>query len=180
MFEDIVGTESVHTNVFTHGDKLRSTQIIQCDIVMEQLGDSYDIGIRRGFSSGSYLHVSSETFMWGIRELTFRKKRLNSSLLMTLSILSPDPRTVSCKNLAISIRTRSNLRCFSAYPSVLLNSRSEIKFTAAKSPSKVEGSMLGKSLSATGSKNSMKGIRTKGRKGIRRSRSVVVRFNYIR
>jgi hypothetical protein len=39
--------------------------------------------------------------------------------------------------------------------------------------------MLGKSLSATGSKNSIKGMRTKGKKGIKRSRSVVVRFNYI-
>jgi hypothetical protein len=39
--------------------------------------------------------------------------------------------------------------------------------------------MLGKSLSATGSKNSIKGIRTKGKKGIKRSRSVVVRFSYI-
>jgi hypothetical protein len=53
-----------------------------------------------------------------------------------------------------------------------------MRLTAANSPSKVEGSILGKSLSATGSKNSMKGIRTKGRKGIKRRRSVVVRFNY--
>jgi hypothetical protein len=56
--------------------------------------------------------------------------------------------------------------------------KGEAKLTAAKSPSKVEGSILGKSLRATGSKNSMKGIRTKGRKGIKRSRSVVVRFSY--
>jgi hypothetical protein len=95
VFENIVGTESVYTNVFTHGHKLGSTQVIQCDIIMEQLGDSNDIGIGRGLSSGSYLYVSSETCTWGIRELTFRKNRLNSSLLMTLSILSPDPRTVS-------------------------------------------------------------------------------------
>jgi hypothetical protein len=54
-----------------------------------------------------------------------------------------------------------------------------MRLTAANSPSKVEGSMLGKSLSATGSKNSIKGMRTKGKKGIKRSRSVVVRFNYI-
>jgi hypothetical protein len=95
VFENIVGTESVHTDIFTHGNKLRSTQVIQRDIIMEQLGDSNDIGIRRGLSSGSYLYVSSETCTGGIRELTFRKNRLNSSLLMTLSILSPDPRTVS-------------------------------------------------------------------------------------
>jgi len=61
MFENIVGTESVHTNVFTHGYKLRSTQVVQCDIIMEQLGDSDNIGIRRGFSSRSYLCVSSKT-----------------------------------------------------------------------------------------------------------------------
>jgi hypothetical protein len=95
VLENIVGTESVHTNIFTHGNKLRSTQVIQRDIVMEQLGDSNDIGIRRGLSSGSYLYVSSETHMSDTAQLTFRKNRLNSSLLMTLSILSPDPRTVS-------------------------------------------------------------------------------------
>jgi hypothetical protein len=95
VLENIVGTESVYTNIFTHGNKLRSTQVIQRDIIMEQLGDSDDIGIGWGLSSRSYLYVSSETYMSGIRELTFLKNRLNSSLLITLSILSPDPRTVS-------------------------------------------------------------------------------------
>lgn len=39
--------------------------------------------------------------------------------------------------------------------------------------------MLGKSLRATGSRNSMNGIRTKGRNGIKRSRSPVVRRSWI-
>lgn len=63
VFENIVGTESVYTNVFTHGNQLRSTQVIQRDIIMEQLGDSDNIGIGRSFSSGSYLGISSETCM---------------------------------------------------------------------------------------------------------------------
>jgi len=71
MFKDIVGTKSIDTNVFTHGNKLRSTQIIQRDIVMEQLGDSNDIGIRRGFSSGSNLYVSSESICRVLRSLPF-------------------------------------------------------------------------------------------------------------
>jgi len=66
MLENIVGTESVHTDVFTHGNKLRSTQIVQGDVIMEQLGDSNDIGIGRSFSSGSYLYISSEPYVSGI------------------------------------------------------------------------------------------------------------------
>lgn len=58
MFEDVVGTESVHTDIFTHGNELGSTQIIQCDIIMEQLRNSDDVGIGRGFSSRSDLYVS--------------------------------------------------------------------------------------------------------------------------
>jgi len=46
MLEDVVGTESIYTNVFTHGHQLRSTQIVKCDIVVEQLCDSDDISIR--------------------------------------------------------------------------------------------------------------------------------------
>ena len=42
---------------------------------------------------------------------------------------------------------------------------------------KVEGSMLGKSLSATGSRNSMKGTTTKMMKGSRRNTSAVVRVS---
>jgi hypothetical protein len=49
--------------------------------------------------------------------------------------------------------------------------------TAANLSSKVEGSMLGKSLSATGRSSSMKGTMMKTAKGTRRNKSCVVRFN---
>lgn len=49
--------------------------------------------------------------------------------------------------------------------------------TAAYLSSNVDGSILGKSLSATGSRISMNGTMTKTAKGMRRRRSVVVRFN---
>jgi len=55
MLEDVVGTESIYTNVLAHGHQLRSTQIVKCDIVMEQLCDSDDIGIGGGDTSGSDL-----------------------------------------------------------------------------------------------------------------------------
>lgn len=45
---------------------------------------------------------------------------------------------------------------------------------------KVLGSMLGKSLSATGSSSSMKGTRTKKAKGTRRARSTAVRMSCLR
>ena len=61
VLEDVVGTESVHTDVFAHGNELRSTQIVKSDIVMEQLSNSDDIGIRRGFSSRSNLYISLDT-----------------------------------------------------------------------------------------------------------------------
>lgn len=44
--------------------------------------------------------------------------------------------------------------------------------------SNVDGNMLGKSFTATGSRNSMKGTTTKTRKGTRRKRSAQIRRNW--
>lgn len=52
------------------------------------------------------------------------------------------------------------------------------KLTAAYLSSNVEGSIFGKSLSATGKRNSMNGTIMKTEKGTSRSKSCVVRFNW--
>jgi hypothetical protein len=73
------------------------------------------------------------------------------------------------------IRTRSSFLCFSSYIDVRGRSDQEMgPLTAANCPSKVLGSIFGKSLSATGSKSSMKGTIRKTENGINRSRSPVV------
>lgn len=52
------------------------------------------------------------------------------------------------------------------------------ELTAAYLSSNVEGNIFGKSLSATGRRNSMNGTMTKTEKGTSRNRSCVVRFNW--
>lgn len=53
-------------------------------------------------------------------DLTLVKKFLNSSVDRMLALdFNGDSRIVSCKNLAISNRTLSSLRCFSCYYAVL-------------------------------------------------------------
>lgn len=54
----------------------------------------------------------------------------------------------------------------------------DMALTAAYLSSNVDGSMLGKSLSATGRRSSMKGTIRNTEKGTNRSRSCVVRFNW--
>lgn len=93
-------------------------------------------------------------------ERTLRKNSLNSSdATIFSSPLSPVSRRVSCRNFAISSRTRKSFRCFSS---------------AANLSSNVEGSILGKSLMATGRSSSMNGTITKTENGMSRNRSVVV------
>lgn len=70
---------------------------------------------------------------------------------------------VSCRNLAISRRIFSSLRFFSS---------------SANLSSNVEGSMLGKSLRATGRRNSMKGTMIKTENGISLSKSPDVLLSY--
>lgn len=91
-------------------------------------------------------------------DLTFLKNSLNSLLCLIFSgeFAKPDSLIVSCKNFAISNRTFNSLRFFSS---------------AACLSSKVDGSMFGNNFNATGSKNSMNGMTTKGMNGIRRSKS---------
>ena len=55
----------------------------------------------------------------------------------------------------------------------------KVTLTAANLSSNVDGSMLGNSLRATGSKSSMKGTMTKTANGISLSRYVVVRLSCI-
>ena len=43
------------------GSGLKMDNVIKSDIVMEQLSNSDDIGIRRGFSSRSNLYISLDT-----------------------------------------------------------------------------------------------------------------------
>lgn len=95
VLEDVVGTESIDSDVSAHRDELRSTQIVEGDVVVEELGHSNDIGIGWGDTSGSYLAGSEESLRQDKIVRTFRKNCLNSSLLMTLSIFKPEPRTVS-------------------------------------------------------------------------------------
>lgn len=54
---------------------------------------------------------------------------------------------------------------------------SQSKLTAANLSSKVDGSMLGNNLSATGSNNSMNGTMTNTANGMSRRMSVVVRLS---
>lgn len=54
---------------------------------------------------------------------------------------------------------------------------SQATLTLMDCVSNVDGSMLGKSFTATGSRNSIKGTTTKTRKGTRRNRSAQMRRN---
>jgi len=58
-----------------------------------------------------------------------------------------------------------------------MRDRSGSLLTSLNLSVKVEGSMLGKSLSATGRRSSMNGTMRKTEKGMSRSRSVVVRLS---
>lgn len=174
LLDKVIGAPSVDVHVSTHGDQLSSRQIVQGDIIVEQLGDSDYVGLRRSLTSRSNLNVSA-AHQIDTSVLTFRKNSLNSSLLTTLSAFRPPSLTVSCKNLAVSILARSNLRCFSSYQESARTSQLNASLTAANCPSNVLGSILGNSLSATGSKISMKGTKTNTENGIKRNKSLVVR-----
>lgn len=113
LLEEVVRSPCIDVHVSTHGHQLRPRQVVQRDIVVEQLRNTDDVGVRWSLSGGSNLDVSKVIFP-SCTERTFRKNSLNSSLLTTLSALRPSSFTVSCKNLAISIRTRRSFRCFSS------------------------------------------------------------------
>ena len=121
-----------------------------------------------------------------IESLTFRKNSLKASLPTICAFArKPDSRRVSCRNLAMSSLTRRSLRSFSSWISQWSDfyARSVVlgkPRTAANLSSNVEGSMFGKSLSATGRRNSMKGTMMNTEKGTRRRISCVVRFNWDR
>lgn len=53
MLEEIVRTEGVDVHVPTHADQLRSTEVIECEVILEQLGDLDDILWRGGFTGRS-------------------------------------------------------------------------------------------------------------------------------
>lgn len=163
VLEEVVRAKGVDVDILAHGHELRTGQVVEGDVIVEELRDPNDIGLGWLLASRTNLGSSARVYNERLLVLTLRKNCLNSSLFTTLSAFRPDSRTVSCKNLAISIRTRSSLRCFSA---------------AARSPSKVLGSMFGKSRRATGRRNSMKGTMTKTENGSRRRRSVVVRLSW--
>lgn len=161
VLQEVVGTERIDVEIFAHRDQLRTGQVVKSDIVVEQLSHPDDICLRGCLASRPDL-LNERLPTGQLQRFTFRKNCLNSSLCTTVWALRPDSRTVSCKNLAISIRTRRSLRSFSAEAIPLSN---------------VLGSMFGNRRNATGSRNSMKGTMTNTEKGIRRSRSTVVRFS---
>lgn len=117
VFQEIIGTKGVDVHVSTHRDELGTGKVIKGNVIMEEFGNSNDIRLIGGLSSGSNLQPlkfqpRTHVVVKG-KARTFRKNSLNSSLRTTLSALSPDSLTVSCKNLAISIRTRNSFLCFS-------------------------------------------------------------------
>lgn len=178
LLEEVVGSPSVDVHVSAHGHELRAGQVVERDVVVEELRDADDIVVRRSLSRRSDLRMSSSSYS-GCGRHTLRKNSLNSSLLTTLSALRPSSFTVSCKNLAISIRTRKSFRCFSSCTSACKTNQARSDWlTAANCPSNVLGSMLGNSLSATGKSSSMNGITKNGTNGINRSRSPVVRRSF--
>jgi hypothetical protein len=90
-------------------------------------------------------------------QLTLRKNSENSSFFAFSAEMG---RPVSFK-----VWRRKSLTSFRV-------ARSDVAFLSFEDwPSKVLGSMLGNSFSATGSNNSAKGTMTKGRNGIKRPRS---------
>lgn len=53
MLEEIVRTKGVDVHVSTHADELRSTEVIKCEVILEQLGDLDDVLWRGGFTGRS-------------------------------------------------------------------------------------------------------------------------------
>ena len=50
LFEEVIGTPCIDVHVSTHGDELRSGQVVERDIVVEELGDSNNVSLRGGLS----------------------------------------------------------------------------------------------------------------------------------
>lgn len=55
MLEEIVRSKGIDVDVFTHRNELRSSQVVESDIVVEKLGHSDDVALRGFLSSRSDL-----------------------------------------------------------------------------------------------------------------------------
>lgn len=123
--EEVVSAERVEAHVAAGRDELGTGEVVEGEVVVEELGDIDNILFRGGFTSGTDLvksnagrigfSASGEKKVKRLRN-TLRKNSLNASEpTMCALAFRPDSRSVSCKNLAISRRTRRSFRAFSSY-----------------------------------------------------------------
>lgn len=121
--QEVVSAKGVQIHIPTHAHQLRSGKILQRNVVIEQLGNANNILCRRRFTRGAdllYCIMSANIgTMPGQDKCTFLKNSWNSLEAVILSgDFTPLSRSVSWRNLAISMRTLSSLRFFSSCQSV--------------------------------------------------------------
>lgn len=160
--EKRIRTEGIEVHVPADADQLWPGKIVEGKVVLEDLADLDNIGLRRGLSGRANLDSivsrteTRETWRGG-GGCTLRKNSANSSFwALAAATGKPVSFSVCRRKLLTSLRVARKLV---ALASLLF------------CPSYVLGSRLGKSFKATGRRNSAKGTMTKTENGTSRPRS---------